>query len=79
MKRKAYLLIGAEKGQSSSVVIALSQKPGVLAADVIWRPHDVISVIEADDIDELMHLIHTDISLVDGIAHMETSLIVTGY
>ncbi len=79
MKKRAYVLIDAEKGQSSSIVIALSEKPGVLAADVIWGPHDVVAIIEADDIDTLMHLVQTDISLIDGIAHTDTCLIVTGH
>ena len=79
MKRKAYVVFDTEKGQSSSVVLALSHKPGVLAADVIWGPHDVIAIVEADDIDKLMHFIQSDISLVDGITHMDTCLIVTGH
>ncbi len=79
MKKRAYVLIDAEKGQSSSVVIELSNKPGVLAADVIWGPHDVVAMVEADDIDKLIHLIQCDISLIDGIAHMDTCLIATGY
>jgi len=79
MKKRAYVLIDAEKGQSSSLVIALSEKPGVLAADVIWGPHDVVAIVEADDIEKLMHLIQSDISLTDGIAHMDTCLIVTGH
>jgi len=79
MKRRAYILIDTEKGQSSSVVIALSDKPGVVAADVIWGPHDVVAMVEADDIDKLMHLVHSDISLIDGIAHLDTCLIVTGH
>ncbi|MBU2536162.1 MAG: Lrp/AsnC ligand binding domain-containing protein [Chloroflexi bacterium] len=79
MKKRAYVLIDAEKGQSSSVVIALSKKPGVLAADVIWGPHDVVAIVEADDIDTLMHLVQSDISLIDGIAHSDTCLIVTGH
>lgn len=79
MKKRAYVLIDAEKGQSSSVVIALSEKPGVLAADVIWGPHDVVAIVEADDIDKLMHLVQSDISLIDGIARIDTCLIVTGH
>ena len=79
MKNKAYLLIDADKGQSSSIVIALSQKPGVLAVDVIWGPHDVVAVVEADDIEKLMHIVQSDISLIDGIAHIDTCLVVTGH
>lgn len=79
MKKRAYVLIDAEKGQSSSIVIALSEKPGVLAADVIWGPHDVVAIVEADNIDTLMHLVQSDISLIDGIAHTDTCLIVTGH
>ena len=27
---------------------------GVLAADVIWGPHDIVAIVDADDIDKLM-------------------------
>jgi len=79
MKRRAYILIDTEQSQSSSVVVALSEKPGVVAADVIWGPHDVVAIVEADDIDKLMHLVQCDISLIEGFAHMDTCLIVTGH
>jgi len=79
MKKRAYVLIDTDQGQSSSVVVELSRKSGVISADVVWGPHDVIAVVEADDIDKLMHLVQTDISLIDGIAHMDTCLIVTGH
>jgi len=78
MKSRAYVLIDAEKGQSSSVVIALSEKPGVLAADVVWGPHDVVAMVEAEDIDSLIHLVQSDISVIDGIARLDTCLVVTG-
>jgi DNA-binding Lrp family transcriptional regulator len=79
MKRKAYALIDAERGQASSIVIALSAFPGVLAADVIWGPHDVIAIVEADDVDALIRLVENEISLIDGVAHTSTCLIVTGH
>ncbi|MBM4447638.1 MAG: Lrp/AsnC family transcriptional regulator [Chloroflexi bacterium] len=78
MKSRAYVLIDAEKGQSSSVVIALSEKPGVLAADVVWGPHDVVAMVEAEDIDSLIHLVQSEISVIDGIARLDTCLVVTG-
>jgi len=79
MKKRAYVLIDAEKGQSSSVVLELSKRHEVIAADVIWGPHDVVAIVEADDIDKLMHLIQCDITLIDGIACMDTCLVVTGH
>jgi hypothetical protein len=79
MKRRAYMLIDTEKGKASSVVIALSDIPGVVAADVVWGPLDVIAIIEADDIDALMHMAGGETILVDGILHTDTCLIVTGH
>ena len=78
MKKRAYVLIDAEKSQSSSVVLELSHRPGVLAADVVWGSHDIVAIVEADDIDKLIHFIQSDISLVDGISRLDTCLIVTG-
>jgi DNA-binding Lrp family transcriptional regulator len=79
MKRRAYMLINTERGKASSVVTALSNIPGVVAADVVWGPHDVIAIVEADDIDALMHMAGGETILVDGIAHTDTCLIVTGH
>ena len=78
MKKRAYVLIDAEKSQSSSVVLELSHRPEVLAADVVWGSHDIVAIVEADDIDKLIHFIQSDISLVDGISRLDTCLIVTG-
>jgi hypothetical protein len=79
VKKRAYILIDAVQGQSSSVVVALSKKPEVVAVDVIWGSHDVVAVVEADDIDKLMHIVQGYTSLIDGIAHMDTCLVVTGH
>jgi DNA-binding Lrp family transcriptional regulator len=79
MKRRAYMLIDTERGQASSVVIALSNIPGVVEADVVWGLHDVIAIVEADDIDTLMHMVGDELIQVDGILHTDTCLIVTGH
>ena len=66
MSRKAYVLIDVEKGQAPAVVIALNNKSGILAADVILGNHDVIAIVEASDVDALAHLVGNEISLADG-------------
>ena len=47
--RKAYVLIQAAMGSAEAVAGSLQDKPGVIAADVVTGPHDVIAVAQGVD------------------------------
>ena len=79
MTREAYILIDAEKGRAPDVVIELTDKPGILAAKEIWGPHDVIAVVEADNIDTLIHIVKNEIVAADGVIRTDTCLVITGH
>ena len=47
--RRAYLLIDVDVGKSMSVAAEVHDKPGVVFADTVNGPHDVIVVLEGTD------------------------------
>lgn len=78
MSREAYVLIDVEKGRAADVVIELTGKPGISAANEIWGPHDVIAVVEAGDVDALIHLVKNEIVSADGVLRTDTCLVIPG-
>lgn len=79
MSRKAYVLIDVEKGEAGSVAVELSGKPGILATDVILGNHDVVAIVEADDVDQLVRIVRNEIIAADGVVRTDTLLVVSGH
>lgn len=73
---QAYILIQTEVGMSGSVAQAVSALPGVLKADFVTGPYDVIARIEAQNLDELGHDVMAGIQAVKGITRTLTCTIV---
>jgi DNA-binding Lrp family transcriptional regulator len=78
MTKKAYVLIDVEKGQGGAVAAELSDRPGIIATDVILGPHDVVAIIEAENVDELVRIVRDDITQADGVLRTDTMLVVSG-
>ena len=67
---KAYLLIETRPGTSEDVVKAIKMRfQNVLHADSVYGRHDVIVVLEADDL-ETLNVIEKD----PNIVHTETAI-----
>ena len=72
----AYLLIQTEVGKAADVVEATRKIEGVVSADDVTGPYDVIVVTQAGDIDELGKLVVSKIQAVDGITRTLTCPVV---
>jgi DNA-binding Lrp family transcriptional regulator len=72
----AYLLIQTEVGKAAFVVEAIREVPGVVSADDVTGPYDVIVVTEADSIDDLGKQVVSKIQAVDGITRTLTCPVV---
>ena len=72
----AYLLIQTEVGQAAFVVEAIREIEGVVSADDVTGPYDVIVVTAADSIDDLGKLVVSKIQAVDGITRTQTCPVV---
>jgi DNA-binding Lrp family transcriptional regulator len=72
----AYLLIQTEVGQAAHVVEAIRTIDGVVSADDVTGPYDVIVVTAADTIDDLGKLVVSKIQAVEGITRTLTCPVV---
>src|ERR1051325_9847714 len=76
MTVSSYILIQTEVGKASDVVAAGRTLPGVVQADDVTGPYDVILRAEASSIDELGRMVVSQIQLVDGITRTLTCPVV---
>jgi DNA-binding Lrp family transcriptional regulator len=63
----AYVLIQAAVGMAEQVEHEVAKLEGVLAADLVAGPYDLIAKVESEDVNGLGKLIVQDIGAVDGI------------
>jgi DNA-binding Lrp family transcriptional regulator len=73
---KAYVLIQTEVGKAVDVADAARDIPGVVSAEDVTGPNDVIIQTEADTMDELGKMVVSRIQLVDGITRTLTCPVV---
>ena len=76
MAVSSYILIQTEVGKATGVVEAVRTIPGVVQADDVTGPYDVILRAEASSIDELGRMVVSQIQLVDGITRTLTCPVV---
>ena len=76
MSVSAYILIQTEVGKASAVVEACRTLNGVVQADDVTGPYDVILKAEAASIDELGRMVVSQVQLVDGITRTLTCPVV---
>ena len=76
MAVSAYILIQTEVGKAASVAEEVRRLPGVIAADDVTGPYDVVVRIEADSIDELGRVVVSRVQMLDGITKTTTMPVV---
>jgi DNA-binding Lrp family transcriptional regulator len=72
----AYLLIQTEVGKAAYVVEAIRELDGVVSADDVTGPYDVIVVTEAESIDDLGKMVVSKVQAVEGITRTLTCPVV---
>jgi DNA-binding Lrp family transcriptional regulator len=72
----AYVLIQAEVGKSGQVAQEIGQIEGVVSAENVTGPYDVIVRAEADTVDELGRMVVSKMQLIDGITRTTTCQVV---
>ncbi|MFB8240315.1 Lrp/AsnC family transcriptional regulator [Kitasatospora purpeofusca] len=73
---QAYILIQTEVGKASAVAESISKIPGVLQAEDVTGPYDVIVRAEADTVDDLGRLVVAKVQQVEGITRTLTCPVV---
>lgn len=73
---QAYILIQTEVGKASTVAEVIARIPGVIRAEDVTGPYDVIVRAQADTVDELGRLVVAKVQKVDGITRTLTCPVV---
>jgi DNA-binding Lrp family transcriptional regulator len=73
---QAYILVQTEVGRSAAVAGQINELPGVLSAEDVTGPYDVIVRTEAETMDDLGKLIVARIQVIEGITRTLTCPVV---
>jgi DNA-binding Lrp family transcriptional regulator len=73
---QAYILIQTEVGKASAVAAEIAGLPGVISAEDVTGPYDVIVRAEADTVDNLGQLVISQVQNVAGITRTLTCPVV---
>jgi len=73
---QAYILIQTDVGKAASVATAVAAISGVLQAEDVTGPYDVIARVVADSVDDLGRLVIARIQDVPGITRTLTCTVV---
>ena len=71
-----YVLIQTEVGRAASVARSVSEVPGVVTAEDVTGPYDVIVRTEAENMDELGRMVVGRIQIIEGITRTVTCPVV---
>jgi DNA-binding Lrp family transcriptional regulator len=72
----AYVLIQTEVGKAAMVAQEVAGIPGVVSAEDVTGPYDVIVRAEAESVDELGRMVVSKVQLIDGITRTLTCPVV---
>jgi DNA-binding Lrp family transcriptional regulator len=73
---QAYILVQTEVGRAAAVAGQITDLPGVVSAEDVTGPYDVIVRTEADSMDDLGRLIVARIQVIEGITRTLTCPVV---
>jgi DNA-binding Lrp family transcriptional regulator len=76
MAVSAYVLIQTEVGKAASVASQVRGIAGVVTADDVTGPYDVIVRADADSVDELGRMIVSRVQMIEGITRTLTCPVV---
>jgi DNA-binding Lrp family transcriptional regulator len=76
MAVSAYILIQTEVGKAATVAGEVGGVEGVVAADDVTGPYDVIARAEADTMDQLGRMVVSRVQMIDGITRTLTCPVV---
>jgi DNA-binding Lrp family transcriptional regulator len=78
MPTKAYILIETDVGKSREVASNLREVRGVTTVDAVTGPYDLITVVEAPDLNAVGDMVTSRIHTISGIARTVTCLSIGG-
>ena len=72
---KAYLKINVIPGKERIVRSSLSQIKGVKEADITTGDQDIIALVQAENLENILKLVITKLRMIEGVTKTDTNLI----
>lgn len=69
---EAYVLVQTTTGAAADVALALRALAGVVDADAVAGPYDVVAKVRSESVDDLAPLVAVDMAALPGIARTLT-------
>ena len=76
MTVRAYVLIQTEVGKAAAVATQIGALEGIVTADDVTGPYDVIATAEAGSVDDLGKMVVSRIQMIEGITRTLTCPVV---
>jgi DNA-binding Lrp family transcriptional regulator len=76
MTVRAYVLIQTEVGKAAAVAAEIGALDGIVSADDVTGPYDVIATAEADSVDDLGKMVVSRVQMIEGITRTLTCPVV---
>lgn len=76
MSVTAYILIQTEVGKAAQVAAATADIDGIVSAEDVTGPYDVIARAEAGSVDELGQMVVSRVQMIEGITRTLTCPVV---
>ena len=76
MSVHAYVLIQTEVGKAANVTRSVREIDGVVSAEDVTGPYDVIALLSSGSIDEVGRLVVTQVQRIEGITRTVTCPVV---
>ncbi len=76
MSVAAYVLIQTEVGKAARVAAEVGKLPGVVSAEDVTGPYDVVVRAESESVDDLGRMVVSRIQMVEGITRTLTCPVV---
>lgn len=76
MSVSAYILIQTEVGKAAAVASEVRTIDGVIAADDVTGPYDVVVRVESPTMDDLGRMVVSRVQMIDGITKTTTMPVV---
>lgn len=74
MSTRAYILIETAVGKNREVATALQSITGTTEVDMVTGPYDIITVIEAEDLNSIGELVTSHVHTISGVLRTVTCL-----
>jgi DNA-binding Lrp family transcriptional regulator len=76
MTVRAYVLIQTEVGKAAAVATQIGALDGIVSADDVTGPYDVIATAEAGSVDDLGKMVVSKVQMIEGITRTLTCPVV---